>query len=209
MSKKKSKSNPTRFQKYTISISNIRQKYPKWKLFACGIILIIGIIIGLAVGLQPSNTATTAQNGDTVKVEYTGTLDDGTEFDSSVNESFGHHDPLQFTIGDSSTIPGFERGVIGMSVNETKKIRVKPEDGYGPAEFIEDIALFPSDVAVGQYYSGTLTSGLHIENARVTAVNESTVTLQNLHQMADLYLNFEITLVELIKAGQTSTNTSS
>jgi FKBP-type peptidyl-prolyl cis-trans isomerase 2 len=203
MSKKKSKSNPTRFQKCKNSISNIRQRFPKWKFFACGIILIIGIIIGLTVAFWPSNAATTARNGDTVKVAYIGTYDNSSVFDSANSSA-----PWQFTIGNKSAISGFEKGVIGMSVNETKKIRVKPEDGYGPAELKVNINEFPEGVAVGQYYSHTLDNGVNIQSARVTAINGSTVTLQNLTPMAGLYLNFEITLVDLIKAGQASTNTS-
>jgi FKBP-type peptidyl-prolyl cis-trans isomerase 2 len=84
-----------------------------------------------------------------------------------------------------------------------------PDDGYGPLELIEDLDSFPTGVAVGQYYNHTLDNGVYIE-ARVTAVNGSIVTLQNVNPMAGQYLNFEITLVELIKAiKQTSSNTSS
>ncbi len=204
MSKKKSKSNPTSFQKYKGMISNFQKRYPKWKLFACGIILIIGIIAGLVIGLWPSNAATTAQNGDTVKVSYIGTYDNGSVFDSANSSA-----PMQFTIGNSSMIPGFVKGVIGMSVNQTKTIHVKPNDGYGPSELKEDINAFPTGVAVGQYYSHTLDNGVYVE-ARITAINGSIVTLQNLNQMAGQTLNFEITLIELLKAAtQTSTNTSS
>ena len=204
MSKKKSKSNPTSFQKYKGMISNFQKRYPKWKLFACGIILIIGIIAGLVIGLWPSNAATTAQNGDTVKVSYIGTYDNGSVFDSANSSA-----PMQFTIGNSSMIPGFVKGVIGMSVNQTKTIHVKPNDGYGPSELKEDINAFPTGVAVGQYYSHTLDNGVYVE-ARITAINGSIVTLQNLNQMAGQTLNFEITLIDLLKAAtQTSTNTSS
>lgn len=206
MSKKKRKEKPTRFQKYKGMLSNFRQRFPKWKLFICGTIIIIGIIAGLTIAFWPSNAATTARNGDTVKVSYVGTYDNGSVFDSAgINGS----DPMQFTIGNKSAIPGFEKGVIGMSVNETKNIRVKPEDGYGPLELKENIDAFPEGVAVGQYYSHTLDNGKYVE-ARITAINGSTVTLQNLDPMAGLYLNFEITLVDLIKATkQTSSNTSS
>ena len=210
MSKKKSKSNPTRFQKYKGAFSNFQQRFPKWKIFTLATIAVIGIITGLVIGLWPSNAATTARNGDTVKVSYIGTYDNGSVFDSTVNESFGHPTPLQFTIGNSSMIPGFVKGVIGMSVNETKKIRVAPEEGYGQAEFIENIDAFPSNanVSVGQSYS--ITRDGRLIKARVTAVDGPTVTMQNLDPMAGLYLNFEITLVELTKATkQTSSNTSS
>jgi len=204
MSKKKSQSKPTRFQKYKGAFSNFRQRFPKWKLFTLATIAVIGIIIVLTIVLWPSNAATTARNGDTVKVAYIGTYDNSSVFDSANSSA-----PLQFTIGNSSMIPGFVKGVIGMSVNETKKIRVAPEEGYGPSELKEDISAFPTGVAVGQYYSHTLDNGVYVE-ARITAINGSTVTLQNLNQMAGQNLNFEITLVELIKAAkQTSSNTSS
>lgn len=64
---------------------------------------------------RSEETMTQAKNGDTVKVHYTGKLDDGTAFDSSVNK-----DPLQFKIGDGRIIPGFEEAVIGMNPGEKK-----------------------------------------------------------------------------------------
>lgn len=195
MSKKKSKSKPVYLQKYQDAVSILQHRFPKWKILALGILAIIGLIIILSVALWPSNEATTARNGDTVKVAYIGSHTNGSVFDSA-NASA----PLEFTIGNSSMIPGFEKGVIGMSVNETKTIRIKPEEGYGLKEYVADIALFPPNVAAGQYYSGLLASGLYVENARVTAVNESTVTLENLNPLAGMNLNFEITLVQLIKA---------
>jgi len=205
MSKKKCKSKPTRLQKCKGVISNFQQRSPKWKLFVLGTVAVIVIIIVLIVVFWPSNEATTARNGDTVTVSYIGTYDNGSVFDSAgINGS----DPMLFTIGDSGMIPGFEKGLIGMSVNETRHIHVAPQDGYGPSEFKEDINAFPTDVAVGQYYSHTLDSGIYVE-ARVTAINGSIVTLQNLNHMAGQNLNFEITLIELIKASQTSSNSSS
>jgi FKBP-type peptidyl-prolyl cis-trans isomerase 2 len=198
---KRGKSSP----KYAGIISKFQQRFPKWKYFALGIIAIIAIAIGLGVGLQPSSdTSTTAQTGDTIKVSYIGTYDNGSVFDSANSSA-----PWEFTIGNKSAIPGFEKSVIGMSVNQTKKIRVAPDEGYGPAEITANINEFPDGVAVGQYYNHTLENGVYIQSARVTAINGSIVTLQNLTPMAGLYLNFEITLIELTKAGQTSSNSSS
>jgi peptidylprolyl isomerase len=197
MSKKNSDAKQPFLKKCKGTFSNFKQRFPKWKLFAFGIIIVIGVIAGLVIGLWPSNAATTARNGDTVKVSYIGTYDNGSVFDSANSSA-----PLEFIIGNKSTIPGFEKGVIGMSENQTKTIHVTPDEAYGPSEFTEDISLFPADVAVGQYYSGTLKNGLFIADAWVTAVavNESTVTLQNLNRMAGKNLNFEITLLALIKA---------
>ena len=70
---------------------------------------------------------TQAKSGDTVRVHYTGRLEDGTEFDSSRDR-----DPLEFEIGAERVIPGFERMVIGMAPGETKTATVTAEDAYGP-----------------------------------------------------------------------------
>jgi peptidylprolyl isomerase len=190
------------------SKSGFRQRFPKWKYFVLGIIAIIGIVVGLTVGLWPSNEATTAQNGDTVKVTYRGTDDTGWIFDAAGMENGS--EPKQFTIGRSSMPPGFQEGVIGMSVNETKTIRVTPDKAYGPLEITEDISAFPADanVSIGKYFSITTPEGLYME-AQVVAINGSTVILENIDPLAGQGVNFEITLVELIKAQPTSTNTSS
>ena len=67
-----------------------------------------------------------AKPGDTVKIHYTGTLDDGTQFDSSSGR-----DPLQFTLGSGQVIPGFEKAVEGMAVGDSKSVNIPPEDAYG------------------------------------------------------------------------------
>ena len=64
-----------------------------------------------------------AKQGDTVRVHYTGKLDDGTVFDTSSERS-----PLEFTIGEGEIIPGFEQAVIGMKPGETKTVRIPPEE---------------------------------------------------------------------------------
>jgi len=70
---------------------------------------------------------TQAKNGDTVKIHYTGTLDDGTIFDSSEGR-----DPLAFTIGSGQVIPGFEEAVTGMAVDEKKNVTIPSDKAYGP-----------------------------------------------------------------------------
>lgn len=70
---------------------------------------------------------TQAKNGDTVKIHYTGTLSDGTVFDSSEGR-----DPLSFTIGSGQVIPGFEEAVTGMAVDEKKNVTIPSEKAYGP-----------------------------------------------------------------------------
>ena len=67
-----------------------------------------------------------AKSGDTVRIHYTGTLDDGTQFDSSSGR-----DPLEFSLGGGQVIPGFDAAVSGMSVGESKSVTIAPEDAYG------------------------------------------------------------------------------
>ncbi|MBS3143364.1 peptidylprolyl isomerase [Candidatus Woesearchaeota archaeon] len=69
------------------------------------------------------------KKGDKVKVEYTGTLDDGTVFDSSAHGDHSH--PIEFEVGSGMVIEGFDMGVTGMKKGEEKEITIKPEDGYG------------------------------------------------------------------------------
>lgn len=68
-----------------------------------------------------------AKDGDTVRIHYTGKLQDGTVFDSSAGR-----EPLSFTIGSGQVIPGFEEAVIGMAENETKNVTIPVDRAYGP-----------------------------------------------------------------------------
>jgi len=79
---------------------------------------------------------TKAKNGDTVKVHYTGKLEDGTVFDSSESR-----EPLKFTIGGGNVIPGFEEAVVGMSPGDSKTEKVQADQGFGPyrEELVMDI----------------------------------------------------------------------
>ena len=70
---------------------------------------------------------TQAKQGDTVKIHYTGTLDDGTVFDSSEGR-----DPLSFTIGSGQVIPGFDEAVTGMAKDEKKNVTIPADQAYGP-----------------------------------------------------------------------------
>jgi len=69
------------------------------------------------------------KKGDSVRVDYTGTLDDGTIFDSSLHGDHSH--PIEFEVGSKQVIKGFDDAVIGMKKGEEKEITIKPEDAYG------------------------------------------------------------------------------
>jgi peptidylprolyl isomerase len=136
--------------------------------------------------------------GDTVKVHYTGTLPDGTVFDTSRDG-----EPLEFTIGSGQLIAGFEQPVIGMKVGESTNVTVPPEEGYGPhrEELVFEVARdelpSESEPSVGQVYTAMGSQGT--VRARVVDVSEDAVTLDANHPLAGKTLMFEIELVEIVE----------
>ena len=74
---------------------------------------------------------TVAKTGDTVAMNYTGRLADGTVFDSNVDPKFNHVQPFVFTLGAGQVIPGWDKGIVGMKVGEKKTLVILPADAYG------------------------------------------------------------------------------
>jgi len=140
-----------------------------------------------------------AKSGNTVTVHYTGTLDDGTEFDSSRGK-----DPLTFTLGSGQLIPGFDSAVVGMSVGDVKDVRVAPTEAYGEVkeDFTQVVAQngFPPnfDFIVGGQVVGQSPQGMPVV-ATIVSLDEqaSTVTVDLNHPMAGKTLNFDIELINI------------
>lgn len=83
---------------------------------------------------NPVPVGDVAKTGDTVSMNYTGRLENGTVFDSNVDPKFGHPgQPLEFTLGAGQMIPGFDKGVLGMKVGDKKTLTLLPEEAYGAA----------------------------------------------------------------------------
>jgi peptidylprolyl isomerase len=139
-----------------------------------------------------------AKNGDTVKVHYTGELEDGTVFDSSTDR-----DPIEFTIGDNQLIPGFEEAVIGMSQGDSKTAVVEAEKAYGEhqAQLVIELGrenfADQTDPEVGQYVQLKRSDGF-VLSAQVTQVTEAGVVLDANHPLAGEDLTFKIELVEIV-----------
>ena len=138
-----------------------------------------------------------AKEGDTVKVHFTGTLEDGTVFSTTRNG-----EPFEFTIGDGQVISAFEKGVKGMEIGETKDITATPEEGFGPRreELVTDVdkQALPDDVQpeVGQFWQVHQENGALV-NVVVTEVKEDTVTIDANHPLAGKTLNFQVELLSL------------
>ncbi len=137
------------------------------------------------------------KDGDTVKVHYTGTLTDGTVFDTSAER-----EPLEFTLGQGQLIPGFEKAVVGMNVGDSTEVEIPSDDAYGEAR--EDLVIsvpkdqLPDDVEpqVGMQLQVNQQDGQPIP-VRITDVGEENLTLDANHPLAGQDLKFEIELVEI------------
>ena len=86
---------------------------------------------GVKVTILKEGTGDVAKSGDTVAMNYTGTLADGTVFDSNVDAKFKHVQPLIFTIGAGQVIKGWDVGIAGMKVGEQRKLEIQPDFAYG------------------------------------------------------------------------------
>ena len=137
----------------------------------------------------------TAKANDKVKVHYKGTLSDGKVFDSSEGR-----DPLEFTLGTGQVIPGFDKGIEGMAVEESKTINIPAEDAYGEirAELIQEVPRtnLPEEInpEVGMQLMSNTPDGQQIPLV-VTEVKEESITVDANHPLAGKDLTFEVTLV--------------
>jgi peptidylprolyl isomerase len=139
-----------------------------------------------------------AKQGDTVRLHYTGKLQDGTVFDTSRERH-----PLQFTIGNGKVIAGFEQAVIGMIVGESRTSTIPVEQAYGPRR--DDMIIkmnrnqLPPDMApkVGQRLELTQTDDQSFL-ATVTEVTDATLTLDANHPLAGKELIFDLELISIV-----------
>jgi peptidylprolyl isomerase len=138
-----------------------------------------------------------AKSGDTVKVHYTGTLDDGTQFDSSQGG-----EPLEITLGSGNIIPGFENAVLGMSAGDTKTVTIPSDHAYGPRNdnLTQEVPrnVIPDDIELAQ---GML---LHAQGPdgqtvsfTVLSFDEESVRIDGNHPLAGQDLTFALELVEI------------
>jgi FKBP-type peptidyl-prolyl cis-trans isomerase 2 len=138
-----------------------------------------------------------AKQGDSVKVEYTGKLKDGSVFDTSANR-----EPLEFTIGGGQIIPDFEEAVLGMNPGDSKTIDVPAERAYGPRRedmvVSVDRAQFPDDIRpeVGEQLQIKQPDG-RAAVVTITEVSDDSVILDANHPLAGEDLTFDIQLVNV------------
>lgn len=140
---------------------------------------------------------TTVKTGDTVRIHYTGTLRDGSRFDSSEGR-----EPLEFTVGSGQIIPGLDVAIPGMAVGDSKTVEVPCDQAYGPVNpdarqsipregIPDDIPLDPGTQLQMQTPQGQVVP------VTVVEADEATVTLDANHPLAGQDLIFAIELVAI------------
>ena len=140
------------------------------------------------------------KNGDRVKVQYTGKLQDGEVFDSSEEGQ-----PLEFVVGGGDIIPGFEKGIMGMAVGDKRTIEIQPEDAYGPSR--EELVVEVPLNELPEHITPVLGQRLQVNQegdqsvvVTITAMNEETVTLDANHPLAGRIIRFDVELVDVTPA---------
>jgi FKBP-type peptidyl-prolyl cis-trans isomerase 2 len=137
------------------------------------------------------------ENGNRVKVHYRAKLEDGQVFETSENRT-----PLDFMVGEGEVMPGIEQGVVGMSVGETKTIKMPPEEAFGQRrkELVVEVnkSEFPNHITpeIGQRLQVRQPNGQEIL-VTVTGLGEENITLDANHPLAGYTLVFDIELVEI------------
>ncbi len=139
-----------------------------------------------------------ATNADNVRVHYTGTLDDGTEFERSAEG-----EPIEITIGSGQFFPGLESALVGMAEGDTKKVTLEPENAFGAhnPELIQNIEreLIPPEVKleIGTVFELKNENG-DVAPVKVVEISDENVTIDTNHPLAGEALTFELTLVEFV-----------
>jgi peptidylprolyl isomerase len=165
----------------------------KCAFLVCVLVLMAALVMGCAA-------ASGAAEGDSVQVHYTGTLDDGTVFGSSVGG-----EPLTFVIGDGTVIAGFDEAVRGMEVGEIKTVTIPAAEAYG--EYREDLVVvldredleekLGEDLAVGASVPLRNAATNEVVYFTVVEISDTEVTLDGNHPLAGQDLTFEIELVAI------------
>lgn len=137
------------------------------------------------------------KEGDTIRIHFTGKLEDGTVFDTSEDGA-----SLEIKVGGGEFLPGLEKGVLGMSVGEKKTISIPADQGYGKHQeervFDYDRSkLGGLEPVVGQQLQMYRADGQPIL-VTVVGVTETAVRMDCNHPLAGKNLVFDITLEELL-----------
>lgn len=184
-------------------------KVGKNAIYFLAILLLVNAIFVSGCADNGTGESRAVKSGDTVQVDYTGKFENGTVFDTSIEEvakeagiynAQREYAPLNVTVGSGQVIEGFEEGLIGMKEGEEKTLTIPPEKAYGEynESWVQSIPLEELNLSekpeVGQVYSSMYGQ------FKVIAVNDTHVTLDPNHQLAGKTLIFDVKLVSIEEA---------
>jgi peptidylprolyl isomerase len=162
----------------------------KSHIISIGILLLLGILI--------SGCGTSAiKDGDTVSLDYTGTLTDGSMFDTSIGG-----EPLSFTMGAGNMIPGFEKAVLGMKVGDEKTVTIPSSEAYGSYSDNRIVEISRSQLGpevvpvVGMELQAAQPDG-SIAIVTIKKVSDTKVTIDTNHPLAGKDLTFKIKILKI------------
>ena len=163
------------------------------KLKLAFIFFILSVVVVSGCIGQSDNMV--VEKGDHVAVDYWGTLENGTQFDTSEGRG-----PLEFDVGAGQMIKGFDDGVLGMKVNETKTVEISAKDAYGEVDPKLLIEVNLSDLAKSNI---TPTVGMKLytqgQSVTVVKVTNTTATIDFNHPLAGKKLIFKIKMLNIEK----------
>lgn len=139
------------------------------------------------------------KQGDKVKIEYEGTLNDGTVFDSTKKHGF----PLKLTVGNGQFLDGFENAVLGMEIGEEKTINLSPSEAYGEYNpnliriVLRNNIPTEKELSVGMLLILNTPDGKKYPT-KIINIIEDEITLNMNHPLAGIALNFKIKLLAII-----------
>ncbi len=150
---------------------------------------------GVAIRSKDMRQAT---SGDSVRVHYTGTLDDGTEFESSAER-----EPIKLTIGSGQFFPELESALVGMAEGDTKSVTLGPDNAYGrhDPQLIQSVGRdgIPAEIKleIGTVLEAKNENG-DLTPVKVVEISDENITFDANHPLAGEALTFELTLVDFV-----------
>jgi FKBP-type peptidyl-prolyl cis-trans isomerase SlyD len=163
--------------------------------------LMLGAVLTMLVwtgvfAAEDSKNSSVVKDGSVVSLQYTLSGEDGKTIESNKGK-----DPLKYTHGSHQIVPGLEKGLAGMKVGEEKRVKVKPEEGYGPVD-PKGFQEFPKEkipsegLKVGAVLMARGPQGQQIP-VRVHEIKEKTVVLDLNHPMAGKTLVFDVKVLDI------------
>ncbi|MBU0650585.1 peptidylprolyl isomerase [bacterium] len=167
-------------------------------LVLCLAVVSISDVYGWSRKKKSEPVISYASYGDTVKINYTGKLTDGTVFDSTLDKQ-----PFEFKLGDGTVLPSVEEVIIGMTEGESKTTTISSDKAYGPHrdELVKVVerTQFPADFTpqVGLYLKVKQTND-KVAVVKIVDIKEDKVTLDANHPLSGKDLIFDIQLVDIV-----------